>query len=584
MNRARVMWRTCLAATIAVLMLLTSLVAAETAAAEEPGPTAVSVPGSFGSEVGCPGDWQPDCAQLQMTQRSTDGIWSLTLDLPAGSFEYKAALDNSFDVNYGLGAVEGGPNIALTVPAGGAKVTFYYDPVTHWVTDDVNSLIVTAPGDFQSELGCSGDWSPDCMTSWLEDPDGDGIYTFTTTAIPVGSYNVKAAIGLSWDVNYGAGGTPGGANIGFSVSTSNEAVMFTFDSKTHVLTVLTGAGASVDLTTPTAYWLSTRDIAWALGSSAALRTYRLYYAPTGGLQVGETGVTGGSYIPLTYKAAGLPAKIRSKFPAQSGLGALRIPHRYVGLLPAILKGQVAVTAYDGDGALVDGAGLQIAGVLDAVYHGAGSRTLGVTWAANGRPTLNLWAPTAKSVQVIVYPDATSTTPVATVPLGDTGDGVWSVTGTRSWKGDYFLYDVSVYVPETGAVEHNDVTDPYSVALSTNGSRSELIDLDDASLEPSWLGQSREAGAAEAGGPIDHRTACAGLLHQRPDRAIGRSRYLQGVHRHVQQRRQASGRACESRPDHGASAADRRLRHSIGERRQIDVAIPELRPAGLALRQ
>jgi hypothetical protein len=158
------------------------LVAAQPASAADPQPSAVSVPGSFDSEVGCPGDWQPECPQIQMTQRSNDGIWSITLALPAGSYEYKAALDKSFNVNYGKGAVQGGPNIPITVPAGGKSVTFYYDNTTHWVTDDINSLIVTAAGDFQSELGCPGDSQPDCLKSWLEDPNGDGIYTFLTTA------------------------------------------------------------------------------------------------------------------------------------------------------------------------------------------------------------------------------------------------------------------------------------------------------------------------------------------------------------------------------------------------------------------
>ena len=44
-------------------------------------------------------------------------------------------------------------------------------------------MIVTVPGSFQSELGCSGDWDPGCLRSWLQDPDGDGTYTFETTAL-----------------------------------------------------------------------------------------------------------------------------------------------------------------------------------------------------------------------------------------------------------------------------------------------------------------------------------------------------------------------------------------------------------------
>src|SRR6185437_13555984 len=154
----------------------------------DPQPTAVSVPGSFGAQVGCPGDWQPDCAQVQLTRRSNDDVWTTTLQLAGGSYQYKAALNKSWDVNYGAGAVAGGPNIDLAVPAGGAAVTFYYDNATHWVTDTISTIMVTAAGSFQSELGCPADWSPDCLRSWLEDPDGDGTFTFTTNAIPAGDY------------------------------------------------------------------------------------------------------------------------------------------------------------------------------------------------------------------------------------------------------------------------------------------------------------------------------------------------------------------------------------------------------------
>jgi pullulanase-type alpha-1,6-glucosidase len=468
---------------LVAVLLPAGLIGAQPAGAADPQPSAVSVPGSFGAAVGCPGDWQPDCQKLQLAQRSNDGIWSLTLALPAGNYEYKAALNKSFDVNYGKGAVQGGANIPLTVPAGGKSVTFFYDNATHWVTDDLSTPIVTAAGDFQSELGCPADWSPDCLRSWLQDPDGDGTYTFTTTAIPPGSYETKATVGMSWDVNYGAGGAPGGANIPFKVSTAGEAASFSFDSTSHVLSIATGAAATVDITTPTAYWLSKRDIGWALGSSAGQRSYRLYYAPNGGLSVGDTGITGGGYIPLTYNPSGLPAAVKSKFPAQAALGALQFPSAYLDLLPEILRSQVAVAALDSAGVLVDGAGLQLPGVLDDLYSGAAKRSLGLRWSRSGRPTLNLWAPTAQDVKLNVYSDATSTAPASSVAMSRSGDGVWTATGPQSWKGDYYLFDVTVFVPETGKVEHNLVTDPYSVGLSANSTRSLLVNLADRRLQP-----------------------------------------------------------------------------------------------------
>ncbi|MGE5156111.1 MAG: alpha-amylase family glycosyl hydrolase, partial [Betaproteobacteria bacterium] len=139
-------------------------------------------------------------------------------------------------MNYGAGAQQNGPNIAFTL-ASPASVTFYYDHKSHWVTSSESSVIAVVPGSFQSELGCPGDWQPDCLRSWLQDPDGDGTYSFVTTALPAGNYEGKAAINESWDENYGQGGTPGGANIAFTVPADNSKVTFTYVASTHVLTI-----------------------------------------------------------------------------------------------------------------------------------------------------------------------------------------------------------------------------------------------------------------------------------------------------------------------------------------------------------
>ncbi len=167
-------------------------------------PEAVSMPGSHGAEIGCSGDWLPGCDQAQLSLDAKDEIWKGTVDVPAGSYEYKAAINRSWDENYGAGGARGGQN--LTLPAPGGPVSFFYDHATHYATTDAQGPIATAAGSFQSELGCPGDWAPDCLRSWLKDPDGDGTYTFATTRIPAGSYQVKTTHGLSWDESYGSGG------------------------------------------------------------------------------------------------------------------------------------------------------------------------------------------------------------------------------------------------------------------------------------------------------------------------------------------------------------------------------------------
>ncbi|MFN8451875.1 MAG: pullulanase-type alpha-1,6-glucosidase, partial [Anaerolineae bacterium] len=66
---------------------------------------------------------------------------------------------------------------------------------------------------------------------------------------------------------------------------------------------------------------------------------------------------------------------------------------------------------------------------------------------------------------------------------DAATGVWSITGGSDWYGKYYLFEVTVYAPSTQKIEMNLVTDPYSVSLSTNSARSQIIDLNDPALMP-----------------------------------------------------------------------------------------------------
>ncbi len=203
-----------------------------------PAPGSVTIAGDMQSEVGCGGDWDPACAATHLTFDAADDVWQGTWTIPAGSWAYKAVLDDDWAKgNYGLHA--GADNIPFTTAASG-PVKFYYDDKSHWPTDNRSSVIAVAPGSFQSELGCPGDWDPGCLRSWLEDVDGDGVYTFETTALPAGSYETKVAINESWDESYGQGGGP--ANIAFTVPANNAKVTFRYVASTHILTVLAGHG------------------------------------------------------------------------------------------------------------------------------------------------------------------------------------------------------------------------------------------------------------------------------------------------------------------------------------------------------
>jgi len=210
-------------------------------ASHTPDPASVTIAGSLQAALGCPGDWAPDCAVTHLGYDPDDDVWQASFSVPAGSYEYKAALNDSWDENYGANAQPNGSNIGL-VTAGTTSVKFYYDHKSHWVTDAINSAIATLPGSFQSELGCAGDWDPGCLRSWLQDPDGDGTYIFETAALPAGAYEAKVAINEGWDVNYGAGGVLNGPNIPFTVSADSQQVVFTYNSTSHILTIQAGHG------------------------------------------------------------------------------------------------------------------------------------------------------------------------------------------------------------------------------------------------------------------------------------------------------------------------------------------------------
>ena len=102
-----------------------------TTAEPQPAVDSVTLVGSLQSEIGCPADWQPDCAASHLTFDSTDGRWHGTFTLDAGDYEWKVAIDDSWDVNYGAGGASGGGNLALSVPADGTAYVFTWDQVTH---------------------------------------------------------------------------------------------------------------------------------------------------------------------------------------------------------------------------------------------------------------------------------------------------------------------------------------------------------------------------------------------------------------------------------------------------------------------
>jgi pullulanase len=452
-------------------------------------PASVGIPGNYQSEAGCGGDWDPGCPATQLTYDANGDIWRNTFSItPAGAYEYKVALNGSWDVNYGLHAQQNGPNIPLATTAAPQSVTFYYDDKTHWVTENVSSIIATVPGNFQSEMGCGSDWDPGCFRSWLQDIHGTSIYSFSTSAIPAGSYEAKVALNGSWDVNYGQGGVQNGANIGFTVPANDMEVAFQWNSVTKDLRVVVG-GIRGDLTKAQAYWLAADTIAWNVPTDTVIT---LCADPDGALTLDGPGIIAGPNSrswTLVHDPAGLSPGLRAKFPHLANLAVFKLPAAGVAAAAQSLKGQIAVGATrSGQG--VDATSLQIPGVLDDLYSAkAALTTLGPS-VKEGQTTLRVWAPTARQLALRVFADSNAATSFTSHPMTlDPASGVWSYTApTSSLQGKFYLYEAQVFVRSTNRVETNIVTDPYSVSLARNSTRSQIVSLEDSGLQPRGWGK------------------------------------------------------------------------------------------------
>ncbi|MCB0201943.1 MAG: hypothetical protein KDI03_17895, partial [Anaerolineae bacterium] len=170
-------------------------------------------------------NWSPANLKTWMKDPDGDGVYAFSAALPAGDYQFKVAMNESWDVSYPA------DNVPFTVPAGGSDVTFLFDSATNDVSFEVGGgappLVVTFPGDWPEAAGLGNNWDPGNLAIQANDDNNDGVWKFVTDAVPAGSYQFKAAVGGTWDENYGVNGTPNGDNVPFT--TDGGTVNFYYD-------------------------------------------------------------------------------------------------------------------------------------------------------------------------------------------------------------------------------------------------------------------------------------------------------------------------------------------------------------------
>ncbi|MFF9317533.1 pullulanase-type alpha-1,6-glucosidase [Streptomyces sp. NPDC014735] len=245
-----------------------------------------------------------------------------------------------------------------------------------------------------------------------------------------------------------------------------------------------GGVPAPDLGKAEAQWIDADTVVWKVKATAAT-SQQLVHAPGGSLTVVDGELSDqGQWLRLTPSA--LTDAQKAAHPNLKDYPAFTVDVRDRDRVRDALRGQLIATQRAADGALLAATGVQTAGVLDDLYgKHAATAPLGPVFD-HGRPTLSVWAPTARTVALEL--DG------RTVPMRrDDRTGVWSVTGTKKWTGRPYRYVVDVWAPTVGKFVTNKVTDPYSTALTTDSARSLVVDLDDPRLAPEgWNGLRKPA--------------------------------------------------------------------------------------------
>jgi pullulanase len=430
---------------------------------------------------------------------------------------------DTFGAYFDVGVISGAQNVGLIIhnTSTGAKdpgPNEFVDPTTegfeYWGISGIGKLYKSMPN-----VATPTALLPGYARIHYFRPDGNyqnwTVYAFNDTAEYTGDFNDGLTSLTSFD-SYGAyfdiSLIPNAKDLGFIIHNISTGVKdpgpdMHLNVGTNLEAWAISGNAEVFTTTPTptqildsllnvsqGYWLDRQHIAIQSQFAQSGGTYGLSFSTSGGLSVTTTGITGGTTIPLTVGGT-LTADELMRYPQLSGYTVLEIPSTVpVATLETALTGQLAFSAIDSTGTLKYATGLQIGGVLDDLYYYPGR--LGVVFHYPNDPTwsdfpedencgvkLKVWAPTSQGVTLQLFNASADTAPAATLPM-ENHNGVWVACGTTDWANKYYLYSVKVWVPADTAIDTNVTSDPYSIDLAVNGTKSRITDLESETTKPS----------------------------------------------------------------------------------------------------
>lgn len=231
-----------------------------------------------------------------------------------------------------------------------------------------------------------------------------------------------------------------------------------------------------------AVWLDRRLAKWP-GAATAGR-FKLYHSPSGAVaaRVGHKVSGAAGALEMDVYKGQVPAGAAARFKYLNAGPVLAVKDADLARLPELHRQQLVLVQEAPDGTVRAATRLQVAGALDDIYAAAGRvPDLGVHPREAGT-TFKLWAPTAQQAAVCIYGSGISRASGVRQMQFDPATGVWTAVAAGDLSGQYYKYAVDVVVNGMGLVR-NVVTDPYSVSLTTDSTRSYIANLDSPALKP-----------------------------------------------------------------------------------------------------
>ncbi|MBK7892463.1 MAG: hypothetical protein IPJ84_16945 [Bdellovibrionales bacterium] len=139
---------------------------------------------------------------------------------------------------------------------------------------------------------------------------------------------------------------------------------------------------------------------------------------------------------------------------------------------------------------LDTTGIRLTGVLDKLSDL--NQPLGCEPKAT-TPSIRcrLWSPAARRVELLIFDqaDLSSTAPSERLSMTQ-NEGTWEIDIEKRHLGHFYLYEVTVFWPDSMREETHLTTDPWSYSLSANSQKSQFIDLGQKNLTPPDWSQVR----------------------------------------------------------------------------------------------